>query len=68
MSKFSRNTGKAQWLLLKPSGQVSVRTGIKSVSVDLASSPGCLGMGFRFSAVDPPASVSVAGALPGRHV
>lgn len=60
---FSRNRGQTQWLLLKPSGQVSVRTGIKFVSVDLPSSPGCLGTGFRFSRADPPASVSITTAL-----
>lgn len=38
LSKFSRNGEKAQRLLLKPSGQVSLRTRIKFVSVDLSSS------------------------------
>lgn len=37
LSKFSRNRGKAQRLLLKPDGQVYLRTGIKFVSVDLPS-------------------------------
>lgn len=34
LSEFSGNRKKAQRLLLKPSGQVSLRTGIKFVSVD----------------------------------
>lgn len=68
LSKFSRNRGKAQWLRLKPGGQVSVRTGIMFVSVDLPCSPGCLGTGFKFSGVDPPASVSITIALPGCRV
>lgn len=34
LSKFSRNRKKAQRLLLKPGRQVSLRTGIKFVSVD----------------------------------
>lgn len=38
LSKFSRNREKAQRLSLKPSGQVSLRTGIKFVSVGLPSS------------------------------
>lgn len=65
LSKFSRNRGKAQWLLLKPSGQVSERTGINFVSVDVPSSPRCLGTGLKFSGLDPLASVSITTALPG---
>lgn len=45
-----------------------MRTGIKFVSVDLPSSPGCLGTGFRFSGVDPTESVSITTALPGAMV
>lgn len=68
LSKFSRKREKALRLSLKPSGQVSLRTGIKFVSVDLPSSQrSCLGTSFGFSRVYPPSYVSITFALPLRR-
>ena len=65
LSKFSRNRGKAQRLLLKPDGQVYLRTGIKFVSVDLPSGGlRCLWTSFRFPEVYPPSYGSTPLTLP----